>query len=527
MGERTRVSHLFVFVKKSDAFLYFAAICSTGVIAALNPIMSILLGQIFDLFTQFSTGIINADGLNMKIRPYLFGFIGLGGTAFTCSWAFIFLWMFIGELQSFRARSQVLRTLIGTPISWFDLQDEGKAGLCLRIYRQLEDFQIGNSQPLGFVVQSLLTCVFSLGVALWKSWSLTLVILASTPFVVTIAALCSRRCQTHIENEKLYLSEASSVVQRVAEAINTVKAFNAEAQEYESFGEFTLLALNAYTKLARVIAIQQGLIRFFVLAMFVQGFWFGTFLLRKNMVAPGDILTVFYSCLTAVESLSNLSPQVIVLEKGKSAGQSLVSFQHDNLQYNKRYSETSDKPPRSCRGDIEFKNVTFSYPGRKELALDDVTLFIPAGEITFIVGKSGSGKSTIGLLLTKVYDTSCASIRIDNHNLENLKDDWLRANITLVQQAGSLFDTSVEGNIRMGNNNRSNLPLWVLEEACDSALLHDTLLDLTEGLQTIVGDSGRNLSGGQRQRIGLARAYIRDTPILILGNKSESHAKYR
>ena len=161
--------------------------------------------------------------------------------------------------------------------------------------------------------------------------------------------------------------------------------------------------------------------------------------------------------------------------------------------------------------------VSFAYPSRSDrLALDNATFFFPSGETTFVIGTSGSGKSTLSNLLLKFYSSASGEILLDSRQIESLNTDWLRNNITLVQQDNILFNETIFRNISLGRYDQGSVEKNDVKTCLDFADLRETILELPEGLDTFVGAGGKAISGGQRQRLAIARARLRNTPILVL-----------
>ena len=161
--------------------------------------------------------------------------------------------------------------------------------------------------------------------------------------------------------------------------------------------------------------------------------------------------------------------------------------------------------------------MSFAYPSNpSKLVLTRSSFSFAAGDLTFLVGKSGSGKSTISNLILRFYDTLTGEVRIDGHRLDSLDPAWVRANITLVQQSSVLFDDTFYRNVAFGLRNPDEATEEDIQRTCDAALLQSTIASLPDGMDTMVGSAGYSLSGGQKQRLALARARLRDPPILIL-----------
>lgn len=204
---------------------------------------------------------------------------------------------------------------------------------------------------MGLTLQYSVTLVVSLGIGLKVSWSLTLIILASLPIIIVVFAISAPRIRLHIRLEQSHLSHAASRLICAIAAITTVKSFNAQAEETFRVDTILNLATTAYLRLAQINGLQQGVVRFLVLAMFVQGFWYGGSLVSKGELEPGSVIVVFWAALMAVSSLQNISTQMIVLETGKVASSELASLCPTPLERLEPVREAVEIR------DIEFKNV--------------------------------------------------------------------------------------------------------------------------------------------------------------------------
>ena len=376
---------------------------------------------------------------------------------------------------------------------------------------------MATSQPLGFVVQYAVTTIAALGLAFYTAWSLTLVTLAFVPISAVFLAWISARMQPSIDAQIVELTQASKLANNSISAIDTVKCFNGQDFEVWQYSTAVKRAATYYLTQAQANALQIGFVRIMTLGMFVQGFWYGSHLVDAGKKNPGQVLTAFWACLMATQAIEQILPQMIVLEKGRAAGATLKAI-YIHMERGRRITRmVGRRTPAYCDGDIEVRKVSFAYPSRPEqLALNSATFFFPAGETTFVIGRSGSGKSTLGNLLMRFYTPASGDIFIDGNSIPTLDINWLRNNITLVQQQSILFNETIFKNIAFGRRDHSRVRKEEVKRSIETASLQHTVSDLPQGLETLVGVGGNSMSGGQKQRVAIARARLRDTPILIL-----------
>lgn len=247
-------------------------------------------------------------------------------------------------------------------------------------------------------------------------------------------------------------------------------------------------------------------------------------------------MAVFWACLIATSNMQMCIPQFIVLAKGKFAMVSLLTLvdsDDDDFGDAPLTPDSKSAPPRSlrkrhnrnlrkirpirCAGEFALHNITFAYPSRPTVpVLQDVSLFLPAYETTFIVGSSGSGKSTIAHLLLGLYTPQAGEIQLDDQDIKFIDEKWRHRHVAGVEQGCILFDMSVFDNVALGAGGRP-VSREEVKQACISALMHEFVRDLPAGYDTMLGTNGASLSGGQKQRLAIARARLRDPTVLILG----------
>ena len=210
---------------------------------------------------------------------------------------------------------------------------------------------------MGFSIQDGVTTFAALGLALYYSWSLTLVTLSSVPVLAVALAWNSARMQPWIEGQTEELTKASKIVNNAVSSIDTVKCFNGQDFERWQYRKVVKRAARYYLSQAQANALQIGGLRLITLGMFVQGFWFGSYLVNSGQKNPGEILTAFWACLMATQAFEQIQPEIIILEKGRAAGASLASIL-DQMEGGLEISRPSGRTiPLFCAGDIEVRNV--------------------------------------------------------------------------------------------------------------------------------------------------------------------------
>ncbi|KAG0637482.1 P-loop containing nucleoside triphosphate hydrolase protein [Tuber brumale] len=515
LAKQNSWSCLFAFVRKRNFLALLLALLFSIGSGLVIPLMSLLMGRIFSSFAEYSSNKTSSEELLASVSRYTSYLSLLGAAGWLVSGSFFTSWLVFGELHARVAREELFRGVVGKDMEWFDTR-KGIAGLVSGCQTQINELKSAVSEPLGFTVQASVIASVSLGIALYHSWSLTLVILSGAPIALIILSFLSIRMEPFIEAQNVHMSSSTNTVSKSYTAIETVKAFNAQGLELRNFSTALEKAARAYRSQASLVALQIGCIRFITFAMFVQGFWYGGVLVRRGRADAGDVMTTFWSCLMATQSFEMILPQIMLLQKGMAAGGSLKGSLKQ-VRRGKVPLKTGDIVPDILDGEIKFTNVSFTYPSRpSQLALNKINFSIPAHKTTFIIGRSGSGKSTIGNLVLNMYEPVSGEITIDGLPLNSLDQEWLRDKITVVQQQSVLFNETIFRNIAVGRKDYRKVTEDQIGDACRMAMLEDTISELPLGYNTLAGVGGKLLSGGQRQRVALARAILRDTEILIL-----------
>ncbi len=265
---------------------------------------------------------------------------------------------------------------------------------------QIRELQLAVSQPLGFLVFEIVGTCAALGLAFYYSWQLTLVIIASFPIAGIILYAISTPLTPAIERQKSELSEASKLADTAINSINTVKAYNGEVNEVWQYANTIKKVASSYLVQARVNAMQFGIMKFVIIGLFVQGFWFGLHLVDLGM-DPGHVLTTFYACLAGMQSIEIVLPQWLVITKGMSAGHTLKYILGEVKTGRTTKSMAGTVRPNLCDGDIEVNGVS------RQSLLSVIHPLIPIGFVCISVEPSAAGFTASNVLLSTGRNYFC------------------------------------------------------------------------------------------------------------------------
>ncbi|KFA54160.1 hypothetical protein S40293_06290 [Stachybotrys chartarum IBT 40293] len=507
--------HLFAFTRWRHAGPLSACMSASIVTAGLRAVFAVLLGVGFDVVADFGAGTTSGDDVMRDMSRFCALFAALAAANWLANSASLALWVIFGELQAHSARVDIFGSLLARDMRWFDTLDEGISSLLVQVQTRTRELQLAASQILGQLICDVFASLASLAVAFYFNWRLTLVLLASMPVSMVILWLASRNLDAAIQSQKHHQTLASKHAIASITAIDLVKLFNGADRDLQQYARAVEAAAKHYLVQARCNMIQLGYVSFWVIMMFVAGFWYGVALVDDG-AQPGHVLTTFYATLTAFQGVEALMPHLLVLAKGMAAGAFLADIA-SGVDGTRDGQSTGTLIPPHCLGEIELTKVSFAYPlNPSKLVLKRSSFSFAQGQTTFIVGKSGSGKSTLGYLMSGLYEPSTGEVYIDGRPSWRLDKRWIKRNVTLIQQASVLFDDTIFVNIALGHRSPAKATRRDVCRACESAWLTSTISNLPKGLDTVVGPGGHSLSGGQKQRLALARARLRDPPVLIL-----------
>ncbi len=404
-----------------------------------------------------------------------------------------------------RLRGEVYERVLDLPVAFYDRQAVG--ALLSRLTYNCEQVGRAATSSVVTLVRAGLIVVFLIAWMVWINWRLTLISLVVGPLVIWLVALINRLFRRYGRRIQHSMEDVTRLAKESFEAPRLVKIYGAQAHlaaRFEVVNEHNrrsnmkaILTTGLANPTVQLVSVFGGA---FVLGLAIHDAVDGS-MSAKNLVG-------FFAALGMMgQPLREVISQFGPIQQGVAAAQSLFVLLDEPQE-----ARAGDYRPERVRGEVAYREVSFSYPQGSGRALRAVSFEVPAGGSLAIVGRSGSGKSTLVSLLPRFYDVTAGSIRIDGRDIREFDLEALREQIAVVTQEVTLFDDTIRNNIAFGRAVSEE----ALLRAAEAAHVLEFAAAMPQGLDTLVGDQGVLLSGGQRQRIAIARALLKDAPILIL-----------
>ncbi len=404
-------------------------------------------------------------------------------------------------------RMEMFGRLLTLPTPYYD--DHASGNLMSKLTFDVTQVTAAATSVLTVIFKDSITLVGLLAYMLWLNWKLTLLALVMTPLIVGVVRLISIRLRNSSRAVQQAMGDVTQVLQESIEGHRVVKLFGGQQYEAARFSEqvnrvrrFTMKQVTAAAASVPVVQLLAGI----ALAVII---YLATRQSSADELTVGGFVSFVAAMLMLTAPLKRITGVNEPLQRGLAAAESVFELIDQNGE-----SDPGTVMIGRARGEINFANVSFSYATASLPALEAITLAIRPGETVALVGASGSGKSTLANLVPRFYRPSAGRITLDGHDLETLTLESLRANIALVSQDVVLFNDTVAANIAYGAmRSRSEADVVAAAEAAHAM---EFIRAMPQGLQTLVGEKGVKLSGGQRQRLSIARALLKNAPVLVL-----------
>ena len=402
-------------------------------------------------------------------------------------------------------RVQLFNNLLVLPNRYFDKHNSGH--LISRITFNVTMVTGAATDAIKVVIREGMTVIFLFASLLFMNWKLTLVMVAILPLIAVMVRTASKKFRKQSKKIQLAMGDVTHVASETIQGYRVVRSFGGEAYEEKRFLDASQGNTDKQLRMTRTGAIYTPLLQLVIYsAMAILMF---LVLYLRGDASAGDMVAYITLAGLLPKPIRQLSEVSSTIQKGVAGAESI--FEQLDVEPE---VDTGTVERDSVSGRLDVRNLSFTYPGTERQVLDDISFSVEPGQMVALVGRSGSGKSTLANLIPRFYHHDKGEILIDGVEVEQYKLLNLRRHIAQVTQHVTLFSDTVANNIAYGD--LAGAPREDIEKAARDAYAMDFISQLPEGLDTQVGENGVLLSGGQRQRLAIARALLKNAPLLIL-----------
>ncbi|TFV10246.1 lipid A ABC transporter ATP-binding protein/permease MsbA [Muribacter muris] len=405
-------------------------------------------------------------------------------------------------------RQKVFKHLMFMPVTFFDQNSSGK--LLSRITYDSEQIANSSASALQSVVREGVYILFLVATMFYYSWRLSLVLFLIGPIIAVLIRLVSKRFRRLSRNMQESMGSMTESAEQMLRGHKVVLSFGGQAVEEHRFNHTSNDMRRKGMKMMAATAISDPIIQVIAsLALAVVLFLAGSPEIMGDSLTAGEFAAVIGALMGILRPLKTLTNVNAQFQRGMAACQTLFTLFDLPTERDQGTHQTS-----RAKGDIRFENVSFTYYGKDQPALNHISFELPAGKTLALVGRSGSGKSTIANLITRFYEIDGGTILLDGKNIQDYRLNNLREQCAIVSQQVHLFNDTIANNIAYAAQDKFSRA--EIERAAKAAYAMEFIEKMPQGLDTVIGENGVSLSGGQRQRLAIARALLRNSPVLVL-----------
>lgn len=491
-------------------FIGWFAISMLGfvIFASTKPMMAAMLKYFVDGLTDSDAAVLQGlpllDGMDLSFGvPLMLVAIAAWQGVGSYLGNYYIARVSMGLIDSLRRA--LFDNLLRLPNSYFDNTNSGH--LVSRITYNVTMVTGAATDAIKTVVREGLTIVFLFAYLLWMNWKLTLVMVLILPLIGLMVQSASRKFRKQSRKIQATMGDVTHVASETIQGYRVVRSFGGEAYETERFREASVDNMNKQLRMFKTSAVFTPSLQFVTFS--AMSVLLGLVLLLRGDATAGDLVAYITAAGLLPKPIRQLSEVSSTIQKGLAGAESIfeqLDTPHERDDGKREISRVS--------GRIDVRNLSFSYPGGERKVLDDVSFTAEPGQMVALVGRSGSGKSTLANLIPRFYQHSEGEILLDGVSIAEFSLRNLRRHIALVTQQVTLFNDTIANNIAYGD--LAGAPREAIERAAEAAFAREFIERLPRGFDTLVGENGVLLSGGQRQRLAIARALLKDAPILIL-----------
>jgi ATP-binding cassette, subfamily B, bacterial MsbA len=499
MSSLDRFIRLIRYLKPYRMRLVAAFVCS-GLVAAFSGAYAWLVKPVLDEI------FINKNETLLFALPLALFAVSVLKSAF--SYGQNYLMNYVGNQVITDIRQELFGKLIRLPVKYHDANTSGR--LVSRVVNDVTLMANAIAGVLKDVFQQGLTFLAMLGVIFYQNWRLGGLSVIVIPLAVFTMIRMGKRLRALAASGQERMGDMASTLQETLSGIRMVKAYGREDAEAERFRESNKAFLNTTMKAIQVSSLGSSHMEVIGVVGVAAIIWYGGSLVIHGEMTPGAFFSFLTAMFMAFTPIRRLSGSNNTIQQALAAAERVFSVIDLETEQQTDRGRVVMPPIRQS---VTYEDVTFLYEGQTVPALVDIDLVIRAGEMVAVVGSSGSGKTTLANLLPRFYDPTAGRLLIDGIDIQSFTLASLRAQIGIVSQEVVLFDDTVLNNIAFGKQHAKE---GAIVQAAKLAYAHEFVERLPQGYGTMVGEKGVKLSGGERQRLAIARAILRDPPLLIL-----------
>lgn len=496
---------LLIYVKPYWRKILFAALFAIGV-SLLTALYAWLVRPVLD-------GIfINKNEKFLLLVP-----IAILGTSFlkgVCSYGQSYLMHYVGNRVVMDIRSKVYYHILQMPLGFHNKTASGQ--LMSNVINDVSVLQSMLSVGIKDLFQQSLTIVALVGVLIFQNWKLAFFALIVLPFAYYPLVRFGKKLRDVSKSGQEKIADLTMVLQETLTGIRLIKAFGTEEREKSRFDDKSFLFFRNVMKRVQIMETTSPMMEFFGGIGIAFIIWYGGLQVIQGVTTPGTFFSFMTACLFMYTPVRNLSMTHNNVQQSLASAERLFRILDLPTEYQK---DKGNLVLKTVQKSVDFNNVSFRYDDFQEMTLKNIHIHAKPGEVIALVGESGSGKSTLVNLIPRFYEANEGEILIDGINIMEFTLASLRSQIGIVSQDVVLFDLSVKENISYGLNSFSEEEI---RQAAKMAFADHFIQRLPRGYETLVGERGINLSGGERQRLAIARALLKNAPVLILDEATSS-----